>query len=109
MERVLLDFADVPAESFVFKVFDLKPLLLVDRKHPGLRVDTEETRAQILREPYSLLETIDLSWKIRCLDTFYEYLEVATSKLEMNAGSRATSITFEVRAPFWKECMGQWT
>lgn len=71
-------------------------------------MDTQEVRAQILREPYSILETIDKGW-IRCLDTSYEYLEVATSKLEMNAGSGATSITFEVRAPFWKECMGQWT
>lgn len=36
VERALRDSADVPAELFVFKTFDLRYLLLVDRKYPGL-------------------------------------------------------------------------
>ena len=43
------------------------------------------------------------------MDTFYEYLETATGKLELVGGDGSCSLVFEVKALFWREWVGEWT
>ncbi|KAL1652625.1 hypothetical protein SLS61_004931 [Didymella pomorum] len=103
---------DASEQDVVVKVFDLKPLLLLDKEYAGLHVhvmdfqDTEEPDEH--RASFSILKTFN-TWYLVSSDTFYEYIIAVTSKLGMCGDDGGGAFVFEVRVPFWEDWMGLWT
>lgn len=107
--HVILDFQDDCVGNL--KVLDVKFLLQLTRRCLGPRVSIYDLRNALCNNERSFWreDTLAKLCNIQSMDIFREYVEAATTKLEVEGGDETVGITFELKPGYWKDWMSEWT